>query len=227
MDKSYSVRPRAADRDGEAAVTASLSEAEAIARENARFGCRVFGDDGVEVYCPLTPLQCDIMREARAVTDLVRENGFRYGDAPVNPAVDCTARLVSCDRLVDWVLYRVGFTDQPVSHGMVVYHPADPRMDLPSWCDLRGFERIEDPDGLEPGDIVFVRPEKSRAGTFRPGHTFLFAGYGPDGLSYRYGCGKLERIQSVQPSLEPLKDFMFACRPVRPPRRQEGQGSRV
>ena len=71
-----------------------------------------------EQHC--TPLQAEILKEAKWVTDYVRENGFRYGDAPMNPAIDHEAKLVSCDRLVDWVMYRVGFTDQVERQGMVV-----------------------------------------------------------------------------------------------------------
>ena len=184
-------------------------------------------DDGFEIddrpaepgaaRCPLSKLQADILREAKRVTNYVRENGFRYGDAPINPAINHDAKLVSCDRLVDWVMYRVGYTDQVERQGMVVYHATEKARDLPGWCELQGFRRIEDIDALEPGDIVFVRPATSSAGVVYPGHTFIFAGFaedrGDDHMSYRYDCGKLERIKSVQPSCEPLLDFMFAYRP--------------
>ncbi|MBO4326733.1 MAG: hypothetical protein J5950_05645 [Clostridia bacterium] len=161
-----------------------------------------------------TKLQSDILREAKWVTDYVRENGFHYGDAPVNPAFNCDAKLVSCDRLVDWVMYRVGFTDQVERQGMVVYHATEKRRDLPGWCELQGFQKITDISELQPGDIVFVRPCTSSSGVIYPGHTFIFAGFADDGVnSYRYDCGKIERIQSVQPSCEPLNDFMFAYRP--------------
>ncbi len=166
---------------------------------------------------PLSQLQSRILREAKWVTDYVRDNNFKYGDAPMNPAIDHDAKLVSCDRLVDWVMYRVGFTDQVERQGMVVYHATEKARDLPGWCELQGFARIEDVDRLEPGDIVFVRPGTSSAGVVYPQHTFLFAGYaegaGDDRLSFRYDCGKNERIQSIQPSCEPLCDFMFAYRP--------------
>ena len=162
----------------------------------------------------LTPLQEAILREAKWVTDFVRENGFSYGDAPVNPAIDHAAKLVSCDRLVDWVLYRVGYTDQVERQGMVVYHATEQKRDLPGWCELQGFKKITVPGDLEPGDVVFVRPCTSSAGVVYPGHTFIFAGFADDGVnSYRYDCGKIERIRSVQPSCEPLNDFMFAFRP--------------
>jgi hypothetical protein len=167
---------------------------------------------GVERQC--TPLQSAILRESKWVTDYVRENCFKYGDAPMNPPINHDAKLVSCDRLVDWVMYRVGYTDQVERQGMVVYHATEQKRDLPGWCELQGFERIEDVSMLEPGDIVFVHPHTSAAGVVYPGHTFIFAGFGADeGYSYRYDCGKDERIQSVQPFYEPLINFMFAYRP--------------
>ena len=211
---TYSVRLDVDDMASEIACVSSREEAKRIARENAVYGYRVYNDKGRLIYCPYSRLQSDILREAKWVTDYVRENGFRYGDAPINPAINCDAGLVSCDRLVDWVLYRVGYTDQVERQGMVVYHATEPARDLPSWCRDHGFRKIESVEMLAPGDIVFVRPCTSSAGVVYPGHTFIFAGFAEDGVnSYRYDCGKNERIQSVQPSCEPLNDFMFAYRP--------------
>ena len=196
MNETFTVRSKADDPSTEIASRKTLEEAKAVACENAVYGCRVCDENGRTVFCPYTELQSDILREAKYVTDYVRENGFTYGDAPVNPAFNCDAKLVSCDRLVDWVMFRVGFTNQVERQGMVVFHP------------------IENAGDLSPGDIVFTRPCTSSQGVVYPGHTFIFAGFAGDGVnSYRYDCGKNERIQSVQPSCEPLNDFMFAYRP--------------
>ncbi len=189
----------------------SLDEAIEAAQKKAYLGLRVCDANGRLVYAPYTELQCDLLREAKWVTDYVRENRFKYGDAPINPAMDCSAKLVSCDRLVEWVYYRVGFTDPPKSHGLVVsnFFP---------WCEQHGFEKITKVRDLQPGDLVGVRP--SANGQY-PEHVFMFAGptnyersYVGRGNCLRYDCGSDTRIQSVQPFNEPINDFMCAYRPV-------------
>ena len=216
MNRTYSVRLSADDKSSEIAFTASLADARAIADQNAVYGYRVYDDNGNMVYCTYTLLQSDILREAKWVTDYVRVNKFKYGDAPINPAYDHEAKLVSCDRLVDWVLYRVGFTDQVERQGMVVYFANNRQRDLADWCEDHSFIRIEDPALLQPGDVVFVHPHTSSSGKTYPGHTFVFGGFsGSTAESYRYDCGSDARIQSVQPFYEPLINFMFAYRPCR------------
>ena len=144
MNETFTVRSKADDPSTEIASRKTLEEAKAVACENAVYGCRVCDENGRIVFCPYTELQSDILREAKYVTDYVRENGFTYGDAPVNPAFNRDAKLVSCDRLVDWVMFRVGFTNQVERQGMVVFHPTEKERDLPGWCELQGFERIEE-----------------------------------------------------------------------------------
>lgn len=197
--------------DGVSEVYDTLDEAIRACKKNAYLGYRVCDSTGRLVYAPYTELQCDLLREAKWVTDYVRAEGFTYGDAPINPAIDCGAKKVSCDRLVCWVYYRVGYTDQPRTQGLVVsnFFP---------WCERMGFEKITRVEDLQPGDLVGVRP--SAGGTY-PQHVFMYAGptrYGstprPNGNSWRYDCGSDYRIQSVQPFNEALTDFMCAYRPV-------------
>jgi len=216
MNTTYSVRLSADDKSSEIGFTTSLADARQLADEKAVYGYRVYDNHDNMVYCTYTELQADILREAKWVTDYVRENNFKYGDAPINPAYNHDAKLISCDRLVDWVLYRVGFTDQVERQGMVVSFAYDAERDLPLWCEAQGFIRIEDPTQLQAGDIVFVHPHTSSTGKIYPGHTFVFAGFsGNTTESYRYDCGSDARIQSVQPFYEPLINFMFAYRPCR------------
>ncbi|MCQ2430828.1 MAG: alpha-galactosidase [Clostridia bacterium] len=157
---------------------------------------------------PCTAFAARVLEEAQWVCDYVRDHGFSYGDAPINPAIDCTAGIVSCDRMVGWVLYRLGWTDQPRVQGLCVSGPG-----LGDWCADHGFARIDSIDDLQPGDIVFTNPIPPAN---CPGHTFIHAGAAEDGLSYRYDCGKVERIRSTQPSLEPVTGFMYAYRPAEP-----------
>ena len=62
----------------------------------------------------------DIIDAAKRRADYITFD-FHYGDAPINPAIDDSAHLVSCDRFVGWVVYDLGWTDQPEIQGLVVY----------------------------------------------------------------------------------------------------------
>ncbi len=179
----------------------SLESAKKLCDRMAVQGYRVVSSTGEVVYAPYTELQCDILRECKWVTDYVRENNFKYGDASINPAISHRDKKVSCDRLVCWVMYRVGFTDQPRTQGVVVSAMA-------SWCERNGFERIDRVEDLQPGDIVLVNWNGSY-----PAHTFIYAGTSNTaGQYYRYDCGSNARIQSVQPSCEPISGFWRAYR---------------
>ncbi len=179
----------------------SLKSAKNMCDRMAVQGYRVVASTGEVVYLPYTELQCDILRECKWVTDYVRENHFTYGDAAVNPAISHRDKKVSCDRLVCWVMYRVGFIDQPRQQGVVVSAMA-------GWCERNGFERIDRVEDLQPGDIVLVNWNGSY-----PAHTFIHAGFSnTPGQLYRYDCGSNTRIQSVQPSCESLSGFWRAYR---------------
>ena len=147
--------------------------------------------------------------EAKKVTDYVRTNGFSYGNAPINPAINHDAKKVSCDRCVGWFLYNMGYTDQPEAGGVGLG-------DFPSWAEKHGFKRINNYADLKPGDAVFVNPGPDG----NPTHMFLLANYIGDGIWERYDCGSDGRIQltgqysgySSQPFREPVNNFLFAYR---------------
>lgn len=164
-----------------------------------------------------------LMREAQLVTDFMRDEKFTYGDAKINPgvnwehldaskAVDPYEKIVSCDRLVDWILYRAGFTDQPYEHGPNIWT-------LEDWCKEHNFEKIEDVEALKAGDVVFVNPDSQG----RPAHVFMCASTMDEyGMYLRYDAGSDARIQckkgtevtpGQQPFREPIAGFMFAYRP--------------
>lgn len=166
-----------------------------------------------------------ILEEAQKVTDFARDNSFVYGHASINPgynwgeldvekALNEGERLTSCDRLVDWVLYRTGFTDQPYNHGYVVFQQ-------PEWLESLTFEKITDVSALQPGDIVFVNNDSTRPGM--PAHVFICASENLGGNVYlRYDHGSNERIQckkgtEVTPGQQPFKEvianFFYAYRP--------------
>lgn len=185
----------------------NLNEAKVCADNYARYGYRVYNESGEFVYAPFGDFAADILLNAKWVCDYVRVNNFTYGDAPINPAINHDAKKISCDRLVDWVLYRLDFTDQPKVQGMCVEGPG-----LTNWCIDHDFVKIENIDDILPGDIIFVRANKNGD----PGHVFIHAGESDeDGMYYRYDCGRDQRIQSNQPSCEVINDFMYAYRIVK------------
>lgn len=164
-----------------------------------------------------------LMEEAQLVTDFIRDEGFIYGDAKINPgfnwefldsskAINPGEKIVSCDRLVDWILFRVGFIDQVYTQGMTVWT-------LGPWCEEHNFEKIEDMQLLQAGDIVFVNPDNK----YRPAHVFMCASsVDENGMYLRYDAGSDARLQckkgteavaGQQPFLEPIHQFMYAYRP--------------
>lgn len=164
-----------------------------------------------------------LMKEAQLITDFMRDQKFIYGDAKINPginwehldpakAIDPYEKVVSCDRLVDWILYRAGFTDQVYDQGTTVWY-------MGAWCEEQNFERIDNVEELKAGDIVFVNPDSQG----RPAHVFMCASTMDEyGMYLRYDAGSNERIQckkgteatpGQQPFREPIAGFMYAYRP--------------
>ncbi len=149
-----------------------------------------------------------LMAEGKIVADFVRDNKFIYGDAQINPAInwrtlnaneaiDPNERIVACDRLVSWILFRAGFIDQDYRHGI----------DLYEYFDTHGFERVENTRSIKAGDIVFVNPDANG----NPLHVFMCAG-----PNKRYDGGSNERIngsKGPQPFTEPINNFVRAYRP--------------
>ncbi|MBQ5761725.1 MAG: hypothetical protein IIW02_02800 [Clostridia bacterium] len=190
-----------------------IEDAKQIADEKAAWGYRVYDAEGNIAYAPYSEMVTKMLSEGKRITDHVRQAGFKYGHAMVNPAIDEINKTVSCDRFVGWVLYNVGFTDQPEANGLYVYDGRDPSHDLATFCEKHGFARIEDPEDLRAGDILFVIPKQSSKGITYGSHTFMCAGRANETDFYRYDCGSDHRIQSVQPMCEPIKEFLFGYRP--------------
>ena len=173
-----------------------------------QFGYRVANEKGEIVYTPYSLLQCNLLREGHYITEYARAERFRYGDSCTNPGINHRPHRTSCDRLVDWILYRAGFTDQPLVQGCVVSN-------LHQWCREMGFERITRIEDLQAGDIIFVNPHPVDGG---PMHVFMLAEDESGGHALRYDHGSDSRIMSKQPTNEPVSygdaPFLFAYRPV-------------
>ena len=185
----------------------SLESAKERCDKLKQYGYRVANEKGEIVYTPYSLLQCNLLREGNYVTVYARETKFTYGDSPTNPAINHRPLRTSCDRLVDWILYRAGFTDQPLVQGKVVSN-------LPEWCEEMGFQKITRMEDLQAGDIIFVRPHSQGF----PLHTFMLASDYKGNSTLRYDHGSDSRIMSNQPSTEPVTypdaPFMYAYRPV-------------
>ena len=185
----------------------SLDSAKRRCDSKKQFGYRVANEKGEIVYTPYTLLQSNLLREGKYITEYARAERFKYGDSCTNPGINHRPHRTSCDRLVDWILYRAGFTDQPTVQGYVVSN-------MPEWCEEMGFKKITRMEDLQPGDIIFVRPHAQGF----PLHTFMLASNYNGNSTLRYDHGSDHRIMSSQPSTEPVSysdaPFMYAYRPV-------------
>lgn len=145
------------------------------------------------------------LAEAKKIADYVRDNDFEYGNATTNPAINHDEKLVSCDRYVGWVLYNIGYTDQPVDAGLTVHV-------LAQYAEEKGWEKIETLSEVQAGDIVYTVYKGDPIG-----HVFICAGESSTPGNYlRYDCGSIERIngkKGQQPFDEPINNFTVAYRP--------------
>ena len=161
-----------------------------------------------------------LMTEAQIITDFARDNNFKYGNAHINPcynwaaldpdeAINPDERYVACDRLVSWILYRAGFTDQPYINGC----------DLEKLFRDHDFEKLDKLHDFKAGDIIFVNPDANG----NPTHVYMMASEDLGGEVYlRYDHGSDARIQcktgteevaGQQPFREPAGNVVFAYRP--------------
>ncbi len=194
--------------DNVKSVFATLEEATEYCDKYAKYGYRVANEKGEILYAPYSLLQSNVLRESYYVVNYAREEKFEYGDSCTNPGINHRPHRTSCDRLVDWVMYRVGFTDQPLVQGKVVSN-------LGEWCENMGFEKITREQDLRAGDIVFVRPDAKGI----PGHVFILATDVTNGSALRYDHGSNTRIMNKkQPTKEPISyadaPFVYGYRPV-------------
>ncbi len=193
----------------------TLEEAKAAVK--VHYGQVVYQGGNV-VYNPCPSMAAArILHHAKLDADYVRVQDYSYGDASVNPALDKSEKIVSCDRFVGWVLYDAGFArdSQPATKGYSLYGP------LENLLKSLGFQKHTNLADVRPGDIIFVGYSHNLAvpSNYKdyPCHVFISAGtYGAN--TYRYDAGSNTRLDSVQPSYEPLSYpdmvFRFAYRPV-------------
>lgn len=183
---------------------------EAKANAVCYLGQVVYNLSGQLVYntCP-TVMAAKIVHNAKLISDFAAMHGFVYGHADWNPgynwqSLDITKptvrdeRCSSCDRLVDWALWRSGVTDargNKIEHGPVVYEQH-------VWVPTLGYTKITNPADLRPGDLVFTSYDETKPGI--PGHAFICASYNMGGNLYlRYDHGSVYRIRYANPNNTP------------------------
>ena len=183
---------------------------EAKANAVCYLGQVIYNLKGDLVYntCP-TVMAAKILHNAKLISDFAAAHGFVYGHADWNPgynwqSLDITKptvrdeRCSSCDRLVDWALWRSGVTDargNKIEHGPVVYEQH-------VWVPTLGYKKITNPADLRPGDLVFTTYDYTKPGI--PGHAFICASYNMGGNLYlRYDHGSVYRIRYANPNNTP------------------------
>ncbi len=188
-------------------------------------GYAVYGADGEFLYGLNNEYVTNMLFRAKYIVDFARENHYRYGSAAKNPAVSfhlflsrgvLREKIVSCDRFVGWVLYEMGYTDQPTDAGMFVWaNASSSEHNLMIFLEKHNYERIDRTTDFKAGDIVFVRPTTSSGGSPYGAHVFICAGSAGEGRQfYRYDHGSDTRIQSVQPSREGISELFCVYRPT-------------
>lgn len=161
-----------------------------------------------------------MMNEAANITEFIRDNNFKYGNAHINPCYNWPTldtsvsimpedKYVACDRLVSWILYRAGFTDQTFQNGT----------DLEALFRKHDFKKLDKLYDFKAGDIIFVNPDSNG----NPTHVFMCASEDLGGEIYlRYDAGSDARITCTtgteetpgqQPFREPIENVVFAYRP--------------
>ncbi len=205
----------------------SYSEAcnKAKTPEMANQGYAVYNEKGEFVFGFHNEYITNMMYLSKYIVDFARLNGYKYGSAQTNPAVTynkymsgetrkLSEKIVSCDRFVGWVLYEMGYVDQPRDSGMFVYGNSSNRdHNLMLYLDKHGYERIDRTTDFKAGDIVFVNPTSANGEPYGA-HVFICAGPSTRGLFYRYDHGSDKRIQSVQPSNEAISNLFCVYRPT-------------
>ncbi len=198
--------------------------AKARDREIAATGYAVYSEDGEFLFGLNNEYVTNMLYRAKYIADFAREFNYSYGSAARNPAVTFhdflkrgnrpKEKIVSCDRYVGWVLYEMGYTDQPDDSGMFVWGNSNNRdHNLMIYLEKHGYKRIDDTSRFMAGDIVFVRPTTSSGGEPYGAHVFICAGRASSGF-YRYDHGSDARIKGAQPSREGISELFCVYRPT-------------
>ena len=133
----------------------------------------------------------EFLGEASKVAKLVRDNGWKYGNAPALPSVYPACKMTSCDRFIDQVLFACGLTD--VGNRNIGA--------LEKYLLSKGAVRITDKNKIAAGDII----------KFNYGHVCIL-GNKKGNMWERYDGGSNDRLRGSQPFIEGIDGFEAAYR---------------
>lgn len=184
--KWYRVRKSWSDESSQLGAYVSLDNAKA----NCPTGYAVYDWNGKEIYMnkpeTLTKTQTQFLNAVKAVCDLARKEGWKYGDS--RTSVPCLDKIISCDRMVARALYNLGFKDQRIGGEVCTT--------LPTYLVAHGWKATTSMANIKPGAIVAVRNKN----TSSIDHVFVVTEYNAKtGYCSKYDCGSKSRIDSTQP----------------------------
>lgn len=133
----------------------------------------------------------EFLGEASKVAKLVRDNGWKYGNAPALPSVYPICKMTSCDRFIDQALFACGLTD--IGNRNIGA--------LEKYLLSKGAVRITDKAKIAAGDII----------KFSYGHVCILGNKKGD-MWERYDGGSNDRLRGSQPFIEGIDGFEAAYR---------------
>ena len=141
----------------------------------------------------------EFLANAKIVAQENKDNNYSYGNAPCLPSIYPKAKLTSCDRFVDQVLYKSGLKN--IGNRRVSA--------LAKYLSENKATKITNKQELKPGDIIFFN-----------GHVFILGKKITQNLYERYDSGSDNRIKlineysnySSQPFIENIDGFIYAYR---------------
>lgn len=171
----------------------------------------------------------DVLSTAKTLTKKFADEGYVYGVPAYVPAASngntggsattsggtvlgSTAKCISSNGFISWILSELGLKNQPVSGLKIGYDYAEDSKGLAWFCEKNNFKKITDINLLENGDIVLL-VEKERDFV---AHTYIFDGWTnkSEGECKAYDCGSKTWIQSGnQPITRTFesRDLKFLC----------------
>ena len=131
------------------------------------------------------------MKAITAVISLVKKDNFTYGNSTTKPPCqqENGIRYISCDRLISFALWEMGYKNQPAGGAAIHSSPS-----IISFLRELGFKESFDIGSIKRGSIVFTRNDE---------HVFVID-HISNGKYYRYDTGSQNRINEIKAGLQPI-----------------------
>ena len=134
----------------------------------------------------------NFMKAITAVISLVKKDNFTYGNSTTKPPCqqENGTRYISCDRLISFALWEMGYKNQPAGGYAIHSSPS-----IISFLRELGFKESFDIGSIKRGSIVFTRSDE---------HVFVID-HISNGKYYRYDTGSQNRIvNEIKAGLQPI-----------------------